>query len=105
MYNFRYSVFTLTFCFHSTLSSPSSTIFLIFSTKLQPLLSKKNVIGGACSTHAKVRNAYNILVGKPAEMRPYGRCRSRGEDYIKTHLGETGGARIAEWYNAELRTG
>jgi len=32
----------------------------------------------ACSTHGTGENAYNILVGKPEEMRPLGRPRCRG---------------------------
>jgi hypothetical protein len=34
----------------------------------------------ACSTHGTGENAYNILVGKPEEMRPLGRPRRRWVD-------------------------
>jgi len=35
-----------------------------------------------------VRNAYNILVGKPAGNRPLGRPRCRWDDYIRMNLRE-----------------
>jgi hypothetical protein len=34
----------------------------------------------------EMRNAYNILVGKPEEKRPFGRPRRRWEDSIKMDL-------------------
>jgi hypothetical protein len=36
----------------------------------------------------EVRDAYNILVGRPEERRPLGRPRRRWEDNIKMDLGE-----------------
>jgi hypothetical protein len=36
---------------------------------------KEDEIGGACSTYRKMRNAYNILVGKPEGKIPLGRYR------------------------------
>jgi hypothetical protein len=38
----------------------------------------------------EVRDAYNILVGRPEGRRPLGRPRSRWEDNIKIDLRETG---------------
>jgi hypothetical protein len=38
----------------------------------------------------EMRNAYNILVGKPEEKRPHRRHRCRWEDNIRTDLRETG---------------
>jgi hypothetical protein len=43
-------------------------------------------MGGACSTHAELRNAYKILVGKPEGKRPLERL--RWEDNIKVDLKE-----------------
>jgi hypothetical protein len=36
----------------------------------------------------EVKNAYNILVGKPKEKRPLGRPKDRWEDNIRMDLGE-----------------
>jgi hypothetical protein len=38
---------------------------------------KVDEMGGACNTHVKMRNVYNILVGKPEGKRPLGRPRRR----------------------------
>jgi hypothetical protein len=38
--------------------------------------------------HEVMRNAYNILVGKPEEKRSNGRPRHRWEDNIRTDIGE-----------------
>jgi hypothetical protein len=40
-------------------------------------------MGGACSVHGEMKNAYKILVGKPDGKRPRGRHRRRREDNIK----------------------
>jgi hypothetical protein len=40
----------------------------------------------ACSTHARMRNAYSILFGKPEGKGPLGRPRRRWEDNIKMDL-------------------
>jgi hypothetical protein len=47
-------------------------------------------MGGACGAHGEVRNAYNILVGKPEGRRPLGRPRQRWEYNIKMDLREIG---------------
>jgi hypothetical protein len=47
-------------------------------------------IGRVCSTHGEKRNAYRILVGKPAGKRPLGRPRHRWEDNIRMDLREIG---------------
>jgi hypothetical protein len=39
-------------------------------------------MGGACSTHGRDENAYDILVGKPEGKRPLGSPRNRWE-YIR----------------------
>jgi hypothetical protein len=46
-------------------------------------------MGRACGMHGEMRNAYNILVGKPERKRPLGRSRHRWED-IRMDLRETG---------------
>jgi hypothetical protein len=38
----------------------------------------------------EVRNAYNVLVGKPGRKRPLGRPRRRWEDNIRIDLREVG---------------
>jgi hypothetical protein len=45
-------------------------------------------MGVPCSTNAKKRNAYWLLVGKPEEKRPLGRPRRRWVDNIRMNLGE-----------------
>jgi hypothetical protein len=37
-----------------------------------------------------MRNAYNILVGKPEGKRPHGRPRGRGEDTVRMDLRQIG---------------
>jgi hypothetical protein len=49
----------------------------------------------------EVRNAYNILVGKPEERRPLGRPRRRWEDNINMDLGEIGFGDVA-WIHLAL---
>jgi hypothetical protein len=50
----------------------------------------KDVMGGACSIHGEVSNAYNILVGKPEGKRSLGRPRCRWEDNRRVYLKEIG---------------
>jgi hypothetical protein len=45
-------------------------------------------MGGACSTHGKVDNAYTILVGKSEAKKPLVRARRRWEDNIKIVIKE-----------------
>jgi len=45
-------------------------------------------MGGTRSTHGSMRNAYNILVGKPEEKRPLRRPRRGWEDNIRIDLRE-----------------
>jgi hypothetical protein len=47
----------------------------------------KDALGRACGTHGR-SYAYNILVGKPQEKRPF--TRSLKEENIKMDLNETG---------------
>jgi hypothetical protein len=47
-------------------------------------------MGGACSLHGDMRNAYKILVGKPERKEPLGRSNRRRQDNIKMYLKETG---------------
>jgi hypothetical protein len=46
----------------------------------------------------KVRNEYNILVGKPEEKKPFGRPRCRWEDDIKMGLKEINWE-VVNWIN------
>jgi hypothetical protein len=46
--------------------------------------------GGHVAHMGQMRNAYNILVGKPEEMRPLGRPRQRWEHNIRMDLREIG---------------
>jgi hypothetical protein len=43
-----------------------------------------------------MRNAYNILLGKPEGKKPIGRLRRRWEDNIRMDLRETGWERV-DW--------
>jgi hypothetical protein len=52
------------------------------------LRSRKDEMGGSCSTNGEKRNAYRLLVGKPEGKRPLGRPRRRW--VIKIDLGEVG---------------
>jgi hypothetical protein len=47
-------------------------------------------MGGTCSTHGEIQNAYKILVLKPKGRIPVGRRRLRWEDNIKMGLREIG---------------
>jgi hypothetical protein len=47
-------------------------------------------MGGACSAHGEMRNAYKSLVGKIEGKRPLGRPRRRWEDNIKIRIREIG---------------
>jgi hypothetical protein len=47
-------------------------------------------VGLVAWTGEMLRNAYNILVGKPEGKRPPGRPRLRWEDYIRMDLREVG---------------
>jgi hypothetical protein len=49
---------------------------------------EEDEIGGTCSSHGEVRNAYKILTGKPEGKRRLGRPRRRWEDNIKMDLRE-----------------
>jgi hypothetical protein len=40
----------------------------LHSSDLDPI--KEDEMGGACSTHGEMRNAFKILVGKPGRKRP-----------------------------------
>jgi hypothetical protein len=51
---------------------------------------------GHVARMGEVRGAYNILVGRPEEMRPLGRPRRRWEDNIKMDLREIG-FRDVDW--------
>jgi hypothetical protein len=50
----------------------------------------KDGMGGACSTHGEVSNAYKILVGKREGKRSLGRPRHRWEDNIRMEIGREG---------------
>jgi len=45
---------------------------------------------GACGTHGEMRNAYEILVGKPQGKRPLGRPRCGWADNIRMFVSEVG---------------
>jgi hypothetical protein len=45
-------------------------------------------MGGACSAHGEMRNAFKILVRMAERKRPLGRTRCRWEDNIQTDLRE-----------------
>jgi len=47
-------------------------------------------MGGTCSTHGKVRNAYEILIRNLQGKRPLRRPRRRWEDNIRRVVWETG---------------
>jgi hypothetical protein len=47
-------------------------------------------MSGAYIAHGVIRNAYNILIGKPEGKRPFGRPRRRLEDNIRIKLREKG---------------
>jgi hypothetical protein len=47
-------------------------------------------VGGACIPNGEKRNAYRLLVGKPARKSPLGRPRLRWVDNIKMDVLEIG---------------
>jgi hypothetical protein len=47
-------------------------------------------MGGACSMHGEMRNAYRILVGRPERKRPLRRRMRKWEDNIKMNIREIG---------------
>jgi hypothetical protein len=47
-------------------------------------------MGRACGMYGEQRNAYKVLVGKPARKRPLVRHRNRWKDNIKMDLKERG---------------
>jgi hypothetical protein len=51
---------------------------------------KEDEIGGSCSMHEHMRNAYKIMVGKPEGKRPLGRPKRSWKDNIKMAPGEIG---------------
>jgi hypothetical protein len=51
---------------------------------------KGNEMGGACSMHEIVRNAYTILVGKPEEKRPLEDLSVDRKIILKWILGKSG---------------
>jgi hypothetical protein len=51
--------------------------------------SRKFILMGHVARMGEMRNAYNILVGKPEEKIPLGRPRHRWEDNIRMGLRET----------------
>jgi hypothetical protein len=48
-----------------------------------------------------VRNAYNILIGKPEGKRPFGRTRHRWEDNIRMYIRELGRKNV-DWMRLAL---
>jgi hypothetical protein len=70
--------------------SINSSIPTEFVSSMRTTCHKEDNIGGACSTHWKVENAYKILVGKLEGKRPLGRPRRRWEDNIRLDRGGTG---------------
>jgi hypothetical protein len=45
-------------------------------------------LGGSCSIHGEMRNAFKMLFGKPEGLKPLGIPRHRWEDNIGMDLGE-----------------
>jgi hypothetical protein len=45
-------------------------------------------VGKSCSAHARVRNAYKVLDGKPKRSRPLWRLKCRWKDAIKIDMKE-----------------
>ena len=52
--------------------------------------TKKNEMGGACSTYGERRGVYRVLVGKPEGKKPLCRPSLRWEDNIKLDLQKVG---------------
>jgi hypothetical protein len=48
--------------------------------------TKEDEVGGIFNANEKLRNAYNILVGKPDWKKPLGRRRTRWKDKLKRIL-------------------
>jgi hypothetical protein len=57
---------------------------------IRVIKSRRMRWAGHVARMGEVRDAYNILVGKPEERRPLGRPRRRWEDNIKVDFGEIG---------------
>jgi hypothetical protein len=57
---------------------------------IRVIKSRRMRWAGHVALMEEVRNAYNILVGKPEGRRPLGRPRCRWEDNIGMNLRETG---------------
>jgi len=49
----------------------------VSTNNIMVIISRGVQIGGACSTHVEMRNAYKILVSEPEGKRPLGRPRRR----------------------------
>jgi hypothetical protein len=70
----------------------------LHSEELHNLYASQNVIGvmksrrmrwvGHVTRMGEMRNAYNLLAGKPEDKRPLGRYRRRWEDNIRMDLGK-----------------
>jgi hypothetical protein len=52
--------------------------------------SRRNGMGGACSTHGEMMNSYDNLVTKPEGKGPLGTPRRRREDNIRMDLRKIG---------------
>jgi hypothetical protein len=57
-----------------------------FTTNYYGDQTMQNAVGGAYSTHGKMRNDYNILGRKPERMRACAKLRSKWEDNIKMNV-------------------
>jgi hypothetical protein len=57
---------------------------------LRLIKSRKMRWAGRIACMGEMRNAYNILVGKPEERRLLGRSRSRWEGKVRIYLMEIG---------------
>jgi hypothetical protein len=55
-------------------------------------------MGGSCSAHWKIRNAYKILVGRPEGKRPLGSRRRKWVDNIEMGLRKIG-LESVDWIN------
>jgi hypothetical protein len=63
-----------------------SSMIALFTKYYQVDEIKEDEMGGACSEHGEMRNAYKILVGKPGGKKSLRRHRRRKEDNIKMDL-------------------
>jgi hypothetical protein len=52
--------------------------------------TKKNEMGGACSSDGEGKGVYRVLVGKPEGKIPLGRPRCRWKDNTTIYLKEVG---------------